>query len=58
MGLTAHEIELLGHRVSYRRGGDGPMLLCLRALGYSDSITALNVGLGRMTSSAFSRSTK
>jgi pimeloyl-ACP methyl ester carboxylesterase len=35
MTLTPHEIELHGHRVSYRSGGDGPVLLLLH--GITDS---------------------
>jgi pimeloyl-ACP methyl ester carboxylesterase len=35
MALTAHEIELHGHRVSYRRAGSGPALLLLH--GITDS---------------------
>ena len=35
MALTAHELELHGHRVSYRRAGSGPALLLLH--GITDS---------------------
>jgi pimeloyl-ACP methyl ester carboxylesterase len=35
MGLTANEIELHGHRVSYRSGGDGPVLLLLHGIANS-----------------------
>jgi pimeloyl-ACP methyl ester carboxylesterase len=35
MTLTPHEIELHGHRVTYRRGGSGPALLLLH--GVTDS---------------------
>jgi pimeloyl-ACP methyl ester carboxylesterase len=35
MELTAHELELHGHRVSYRRAGSGPALLLLH--GITDS---------------------
>jgi pimeloyl-ACP methyl ester carboxylesterase len=35
MALTPHELELHGHRVSYRRAGDGPALLLLH--GITDS---------------------
>jgi pimeloyl-ACP methyl ester carboxylesterase len=35
MALTAHELELHGHRVSYRRAGSGPVLLLLH--GITDS---------------------
>jgi pimeloyl-ACP methyl ester carboxylesterase len=37
MGLTAHEIELHGHRVSYRSGGDGPVLLLLHGIANSSA---------------------
>jgi pimeloyl-ACP methyl ester carboxylesterase len=33
--LTPHEMELHGHRVSYRRGGDGPALLLLHGIANS-----------------------
>src|SRR3954469_11033359 len=32
MGLTPNELELHGHRVSYRRGGSGPALLLLHGV--------------------------
>ena len=35
MALTAHELDLYGHRVSYRRAGAGPALLLLH--GITDS---------------------
>jgi pimeloyl-ACP methyl ester carboxylesterase len=35
MALTAHQLELHGHQVSYRRAGDGPALLLLH--GITDS---------------------
>ena len=35
MALTAHELELHGHQVSYRRAGSGPALLLLH--GITDS---------------------
>ena len=35
MALTAHELDLHGHRVSYRRAGSGPALLLLH--GITDS---------------------
>jgi pimeloyl-ACP methyl ester carboxylesterase len=35
MALTPHELELHGHRVSYRRAGSGPVLLLLH--GITDS---------------------
>jgi pimeloyl-ACP methyl ester carboxylesterase len=35
MALTAHELDLYGHRVSYRRAGTGPALLLLH--GITDS---------------------
>jgi pimeloyl-ACP methyl ester carboxylesterase len=35
MGLTANEIELHGHHVSYRSGGSGPALLLLHGIANS-----------------------
>jgi pimeloyl-ACP methyl ester carboxylesterase len=37
MGLTANEMELHGHRVSYRRGGEGPVLLLLHGIANSSA---------------------
>jgi pimeloyl-ACP methyl ester carboxylesterase len=37
MGLTPNEIELHGHRVSYRRGGSGPGLLLLHGITNSSA---------------------
>jgi pimeloyl-ACP methyl ester carboxylesterase len=37
MGLTPNEIELHGHRVSYRRGGSGPVLLLLHGITNSSA---------------------
>jgi pimeloyl-ACP methyl ester carboxylesterase len=37
MGLTANEMDLHGHRVSYRRGGDGPVLLLLHGIANSSA---------------------
>jgi pimeloyl-ACP methyl ester carboxylesterase len=47
MALTPHELELHGHRVSYRRAGSGPALLLLHGItdssatweGVSDSLS-------------------
>jgi pimeloyl-ACP methyl ester carboxylesterase len=37
MGLKANSIELHGHRVSYRRGGSGPVLLLLHGITNSSA---------------------
>jgi pimeloyl-ACP methyl ester carboxylesterase len=37
MALTAHEMELHGHRVGYRRGGEGPVLLLLHGIANSSA---------------------
>jgi pimeloyl-ACP methyl ester carboxylesterase len=37
MGLSPNEIELHGHRVSYRRGGSGPVLLLLHGITNSSA---------------------
>jgi pimeloyl-ACP methyl ester carboxylesterase len=37
MALTANEMELHGHRVTYRRGGEGPVLLLLHGIANSSA---------------------